>query len=78
MSSLLHPHADEWLEPLAVAWTEAPPRRRMHRPLRQHIDLKLVRAAEIDAPEVDPALYSEAGRPRSAGTRPGRLLNVHV
>jgi hypothetical protein len=71
---------DDWLDATAMAFTEAPPRRRMVRPLRQHVDLKLVPIAAGGAPDVDPSRqdYDREGNQGQAAPRPGRLLNVRV
>jgi hypothetical protein len=63
---------------IASASAELPPRRRMVRPLRQHVDLKFMRAADGETPWTDPACYNHAGHSSSRASTPGRLLNVRV
>jgi len=70
--------SSEWLDPITVAFTEAPPRRRMTRPLRQRVNFLFVRAEGGSAADIDPALYDQGGRAARGAVRTGRLLNVRV
>jgi hypothetical protein len=67
-----------WLDAMTVAFTEAPPRRRFVRPLRQHVDLKLVRVPEADTPDIDRPRYDRLGHTARTTSRPGMMLNVRV
>lgn len=66
-----------WEDVVVLAAAESPPRRRMVRALRQHVDLQIVRPA-VDDDLVELSCYDGAGRTTRAPGRTGRLLDVRV
>jgi hypothetical protein len=69
---------DLWRNAILVSFPEAPPRRRMTRPLRQTVDLKFVRSVQGGEDLAPPLLYTRAGKRTGTSPAPGRLLNAHA